>query len=377
MTNYHSDKNMVHNIHQQKCYSIDNLTDQSSKSCLNNKRLCPVTHDDSQSIVHCINDSNHQQQRPPPPLMSYSTMINSPARSKRGSPSSDPDEDDFQVITHTTRFISSRTIINSNNINNQRGPPDHQNVTTASARYATSRFPFPPYIIRFKSNQITLNKFKEEVVKCVDDDMDILLYVKDSISFASLYDETKWPLKIAGEDYMFPSRPKLLSSNTNPTAVPPNNNNNNNYRFDSLNFPPLPSTQAQLNNPMMSKLDDLIGKINDVKDHLASLTLKYDKFEKFMVEKAKHDIHVSHQIDTLSANDQEFKKDLLNHHMLLGRHENFFTKLFIPILEEVFSWMAVQNQDKKGNTLDADLKCRLERYVVQMRKTREGKHRFN
>ncbi|CAF1074576.1 unnamed protein product [Rotaria sordida] len=99
MTNYHSDKNMVHNIHQQKCYSIDNLTDQSSKSCLNNKRLCPVTHDDSQSIVHCINDSNHQQQRPPPPLMSYSTMINSPARSKRGSPSSDPDEDDFQVIT--------------------------------------------------------------------------------------------------------------------------------------------------------------------------------------------------------------------------------------------------------------------------------------
>ncbi|CAF3779791.1 unnamed protein product [Rotaria sordida] len=170
---------------------------------------------------------------------------------------------------------------------------------------------------------------------------------------------------------------KLLSSNTNPTAVPPNNNNNNNYRFDSLNFPPLPSTQAQLNNPMMSKLDDLIGKINDVKDHLASLTLKYDKFEKFMVEKAKHDIHVSHQIDTLSANDQEFKKDLLNHHMLLGRHENFFTKLFIPILEEVFSWMAVQNQDKKGNTLDADLKCRLERYVVQMRKTREGKHRFN
>ncbi|CAF4964675.1 unnamed protein product, partial [Rotaria sp. Silwood1] len=63
---------MVHNIHQQKCYSIDNLTDQSSKSCLNNKRLCPVAHDDSQSIVHCINDSDHRQQRPPPPLMSNS-----------------------------------------------------------------------------------------------------------------------------------------------------------------------------------------------------------------------------------------------------------------------------------------------------------------
>ncbi|CAF3590467.1 unnamed protein product [Rotaria sp. Silwood1] len=576
---------MVHNIHQQKCYPIDNLTDQSSKSCLNNKRLCPVAHDDSQSIVHCINDSDHRQQRPPPPLMSNSTMINSPARSKRGSPSSDPDEDDFQIITrqkkkkqidlfnrqrlhhqqnlsvtpnkspsNTNRFISSRTITNSNNINNQRGPPDQQNVTTAAARYATSRFPFPPYIIRFKSNQVTLDKFKEDVVnhfkymhqvdieilncrsskvKCVDDDMDILLYVKDSISFASLHDETKWPLKIAGEDYMFPSRPsippqlsviiknvnvridfeeftndvksmipevinvirmknkfgniihmvklelssvsarqdlldakklminyisyeiteflspaqvlicskcsgighfrkqcseqdetckncaqafpdlkshqcsaspvckhcqgnhlsnsmkcpviksfraeltrKLLSSDTNPTAVTPNNNNNN-YCFNPLNFPPLPSTQAQLNNPMMSKLDDLIVKINDVKDHLASITLKHDKFEKFMVEKAKQDTHVSQQIDTLSANDQEFKKDLLNHHMLLQRHENFFTKLFIPMLEEVFSWMALQNQDKKGNTLDADLKCRLECYVVQMRKTREGKHRFN
>ncbi|CAF4194891.1 unnamed protein product, partial [Rotaria sordida] len=126
---------------------------------------------------------------------------------------------------------------------------------------------------------------------------------------------------------------KLLSSNTNPTAVPPNNNNNN-YRFDLLNFPPLPSAQAQLNNPMMSKLDDLIVKINDVKDHLASLTLKHDKFEKFMVEKAKHDIHVSYQIDTLSANDQELRKDLINHHMLIERHEKIFIKLFIPMLEE-------------------------------------------
>ncbi|CAF3261674.1 unnamed protein product [Rotaria sp. Silwood2] len=489
---------MVHNIHQQKCYSIDNLIDQSSKSCSNNKRLCPVTHDVSQSIVHCINDLNHRQQRPPPPLIKQIDLFNRQQLHHQQNLSVTPNKSP----SNTIRFISSRTITNSNNINNQRGPPDHQNVTTASARYATLRFPFPPYIIRFKSNQVTLNKFKEEVVnhfkykhqidieilncrsskvKCVDDDMDILLYVKDSISFASLHDETKWPLKIAGEDYMFPSRPsippqlsviiknvnvridfeeftndvksmipevinvirmknkfgniihmvklelssvsarqdlldakklminyisyeitkflspaqvlirskcsgighfrkqcseqdetckncaqafpdlkshqcsaspvckhcqgnhlsnsmkcpvtksfraeltrKLLSSNTNPTAVTPNNNNN--YRFDPLNFPPLPSTQAQLNNPMMSKLDDLIVKINDVKDHLASLTVKHDKFEKFMVEKAKQDSHVSHQIDILTANDQELRKDLLNHHMLLERHENIFIK---------------------------------------------------
>jgi hypothetical protein len=53
------------------------------------------------------------------------------------------------------------------------------------------------------------------------------------------------------------------------------------------------------------------------------------------------------------------------------------TKLLIPMFEDLFSLIASQNHDKKGNPLDADLKCKLERYRIQMKKAKEGKRFLN
>jgi hypothetical protein len=49
-------------------------------------------------------------------------------------------------------------------------------------------------------------------------------------------------------------------------------------------------------------------------------------------------------------------------------------KLLFPMFEDLFTVIAAQNQDKRGNPLDADLKCKLELYLIQMKKAREGKH---
>jgi hypothetical protein len=54
-----------------------------------------------------------------------------------------------------------------------------------------------------------------------------------------------------------------------------------------------------------------------------------------------------------------------------------FTKLLIPMFEDLFSVIASQNHDKRGNPLDADLKYKLERYLMQVKKAREGKHFSN
>ncbi len=50
-----------------------------------------------------------------------------------------------------------------------------------------------------------------------------------------------------------------------------------------------------------------------------------------------------------------------------------FKKLFVPILEDICSFITAQNIGTKGRVLDADLKCKLERYCIQMKKATEGK----
>ncbi|CAF2167378.1 unnamed protein product, partial [Rotaria magnacalcarata] len=173
---------------------------QPSQIGYNHQCPYPVKHYDPQTNVHFVSKGNHRHRRVPPPLISNLTSINSRTPSKRGSPSSDPDEEDFQ------------------------------NLTTAATRYATSRFPFQPFIVRFDTEQVNLNQFKESIVnhfkssyqaeveilncrtskvKCNNNDIDFLLYLKNSKSFALLYDKLNWPLTIAGKEFTFPSWPSI------------------------------------------------------------------------------------------------------------------------------------------------------------------------
>jgi hypothetical protein len=93
-----------------------------------------------------------------------------------------------------------------------------------------------------------------------------------------------------------------------------------------------------------------------------------------MLSKQQNDGIISENLDLLFKKQDDLKKDVMQHSLLIQRHENMFTKLLIPMFADLFSLIASQNYDKKGNPLDADLKCKLERYLIQMKNASEGKH---
>ncbi|CAF4710233.1 unnamed protein product, partial [Rotaria sp. Silwood2] len=103
----------------------------------------------------------------------------------------------------------------------------------------------------------------------------------------------------------------------------------------------------------------------------------HDKFKQFILEKNQNDERVNENINVLGKSVHELKKDVVQHSLLIERHENVFMKLLFAMFEDLFNVIAAQNQDKKGNPLDADLKCKLERYRIQMKKAREGKQFIN
>ena len=47
------------------------------------------------------------------------------------------------------------------------------------------------------------------------------------------------------------------------------------------------------------------------------------------------------------------------------------------MFDDLFGLIALQNQDKRGNILDVDLKIKLERYRIQMKKVKEGTYFIN
>ncbi|CAF3376468.1 unnamed protein product [Rotaria socialis] len=176
---------------------------------------------------------------------------------------------------------------------------------------------------------------------------------------------------------------KLLSSincSTSSTTNNINNMSNSGFKYFSSEFPSMPTPQylpTNHNNTMLTKLDDLLGKITEVNNHLSNLESKYNKFEQFKTEKQESDLIVKENLNLFSKQSIEFKKDLVHHSLLIERHDNLFIKLIIPMFEDLFGLIASQNQDKKGNILDIDLKLKLERYLIQMKKAKESKYSTN
>jgi hypothetical protein len=434
-------------------------------------------------------------------------------------------------------------------------------ITPESTHYALSRFPFAPYVLHFSSGNVTPKQVKEELIKFFEmnhqlvieiancrrsntrnntNDYDVLLFLKDSISFSHLLEQTRWPPSIAGEKFTFLSFPaippqlsliiknvdlhidfdefvedlkstypeiknvirmknkfqnfikmikveltspsirhqlleqkkltvnhitydideylapanvlicskcmgighfkkqclqinetcktcgeqfsdyklhncsliekcihcqqnhksnalkcpiiknfraeltrnllnskKPVASSSTSSSAGNNNVVNNNFRWGQVDscFPSLTPAQAFSNNPMMNKLDDLISKIVEVKEQLTNLTSKQTKFEEFMVEKSQSDERVIQKIESLCLNNNELKKDVAQLEVLFSRHDNMFTKLIFPILDDLLFFNAAQNLDKKGNPLDADLRSRFDRYRIQVKKASEVIHR--
>jgi hypothetical protein len=170
---------------------------------------------------------------------------------------------------------------------------------------------------------------------------------------------------------------KLLSSNNRSNSSVTNTSNNYgnlNFTYNKSNFPELLAPQFIQSNSMIIKLDDLLEKMSEVNTHLSNLKLKYDKFEQFMMEKNESDSMIKDNLNLLSKQSSELKTGVTQHSLLIQRHDNIFVKLIIPMFEDLFGLISKQNQDRKGNPLDADLKLKLERYLIQMKNAKEGKH---
>jgi hypothetical protein len=74
-----------------------------------------------------------------------------------------------------------------------------------------------------------------------------------------------------------------------------------------------------------------------VNNRLSSLELKYNNFEQFMIEKKESDSLVKENLNLLSKQSVELKKDVVHHSILIERHENLFLKLIVPMFEDLFS----------------------------------------
>ncbi|CAM4927540.1 unnamed protein product [Rotaria socialis] len=193
--------------------------------------------------------------------------INSPARSIRRMHSDDLDDDFIRVTykkkrnsnggTHnslhaTTSNIhdqpSSSNVINAKghsnsyqrtivNSNLRQPQPKHttnvstqQDISSAATRYAQTRYPFPPFIIRFplknindkhvaaeislhfkQQHQLDLSflNYRSSQAKCLENEQDVLLYVKDVESFTNLLDYKKWPITLDNNSFTVPSTPSI------------------------------------------------------------------------------------------------------------------------------------------------------------------------
>ncbi|CAF1037377.1 unnamed protein product [Rotaria sordida] len=364
-------------------------------------------------------------------------------------------------------------------------------ITNESTHFAQTRYPFPPFVLRFGSDRVKSNQVKENLIdhckkihqfdvhmiNCRSssnvlsaNEYDILIYVKDAVSFSFLLEQAHWPKAIGNNNNYFPSAPaippqlclliknvdlridfdefspanvlicskymalghfkkqctqiketcrtcgeqvddmknhicskiekcihcgqnhkssslkcpavksfrteltrKILQLNNH--SIPDTNLMNKNIIFNSTNFPPPPPPKSSTLsiNPMMVKLDELINKLSEVKNHLTNLEAKYDKFEQFILEKYCNDEIITKKVNDISNNHMDLKKNGVQQSLYIDRHENLFCKLLILMFEDLFSFIVAQNCDKRGNPLDADLKCKLNRYLVQMKKAIEGK----
>ncbi|UJR07404.1 hypothetical protein I4U23_011690 [Adineta vaga] len=113
-------------------------------------------------------------------------------------------------------------------ITDQVGHIPQNKVTDEAKAFAQSRYPFPPFIIRFSTPRINdqkitdelckfikanhncdleLSGFRKSTTKCSINESDLLIFVKNSCSFSTLINENNWPKSILGLTYTRPSIP--------------------------------------------------------------------------------------------------------------------------------------------------------------------------
>ena len=141
------------------------------------------------------------------------------------------------------------------------------------------------------------------------------------------------------------------------------------YQYDPSNFPPLPHPQHwqlnSANNSMTTKIDELMKNMVKINSTLDKLVKINDKYEQFMQDKTTHDAIMAKKLDELTTNFSDVRIGVAQHECKLTRLDNIFTKLLVPMLDEIGSFLSNINI-KHGGTLDADFKVRINRMRTQM-----------
>ncbi|CAF2134540.1 unnamed protein product, partial [Rotaria magnacalcarata] len=160
-------------------------------------------------------------------------------------------------------------------------------ITTESTRYVQTRFPFPPFIIRFNVGRITSNQIKEgltfhcnkkfqmeiNILNCrlsnrsSNNEYDFFLFLKDASLFSFLLDTNHWPNTFDNTNYTFPYSP----------SIPPQLSliiKNVDLRLDFKDF----SNEIKTNYPQVKNVIRLKNKFNNeiklVKLELSSATVR-------------------------------------------------------------------------------------------------------
>jgi hypothetical protein len=125
-----------------------------------------------------------------------------------------------------TTIITAPTISNNPSYQTTK----NEEITIEAERYAQSRYPFPPFIVHFSTPDVTEQAVAHDIRiqmkqqhqidiefvgcrrsknNCNDNEVNVLLFVKDSFSFACLYNDANWPNLINGQTFSRPSKPSI------------------------------------------------------------------------------------------------------------------------------------------------------------------------
>jgi hypothetical protein len=174
---------------------------------------------------------------------------------------------------------------------------------------------------------------------------------------------------------------KILSSGNPLSSCMPIGCNNMNMNSSNMvvngsNHPIVPPLSLP-HNVMLSKLDDLLVKISEMNVHLSNIKFKCDRFEQFMIENNESDSSMKENLNLLSSQTTDLKNETVANSRLVQQHDNLLMKVIIPMFEHLSGLIISLNQDKRGNHVNADVKLKLERYITQMKKAKEGKQFTN
>ena len=85
-----------------------------------------------------------------------------------------------------------------------------------------------------------------------------------------------------------------------------------------------------------------------------------------MHDKVTHDEIIAKKIDELTLNYSNIWAGMVQHKCKITCLNNSFTRLLVPMLDEIGSFLSTININKHSRTLDADFKARIDRMRAQM-----------